>query len=285
MKFKLIYLFLFLFFHGTTHACELVSYAYIIKIDNILNDQIIKSSSCSEQTQEKFIQFINTASGVINNKIIKNYLNEKNLNISPQMIKVEPMEDYLASIYEKDPLIFRNIRYLLGSASLNLNKNQKPQIECRDCEKLGRKNIKFLINSKEVWLSAEVGKTFKVLQATRAISPMESILNQSDFEFSNKVLFKSSYDFTNYEQIKFYRLNKNLKKGEILKVHHLSPKQLIQYGQKVQVSLNSSHIKLKTTAKAKKSGKFGDFIELQNQKSNKVFLGKIIDYNKVEVEL
>jgi flagella basal body P-ring formation protein FlgA len=68
-------------------------------------------------------------------------------------------------------------------------------------------------------------------------------------------------------------------------MNDLTPKKLITYGQRVKLSIQTKTVTLKTIGIAKKSGHYGEFIEIENPKSKKRFLAKVIDFNKAIVEL
>ena len=70
-----------------------------------------------------------------------------------------------------------------------------------------------------------------------------------------------------------------------MKSTDLSPITLVRLGQKIKVVLKGQNIALKSSAIARQQGKFGDYIEVYNQKTNRKINAQVIDFNTVMVEL
>ena len=105
--------------------------------------------------------------------------------------------------------------------------------------------------------------------------------------FSKKTFYDDgrSHLFRDIENIRFYKTNKKLVKGEALKTTDLSPLSLIKPGQKIKVILKGKNISLKSSAYTRTLGKIGDFIEVFNTKTNKKVTAQVIDFNTVMVQL
>jgi flagella basal body P-ring formation protein FlgA len=87
------------------------------------------------------------------------------------------------------------------------------------------------------------------------------------------------------ETLKFFKTNKPIKPGEILKKSDLNGSLLVKAGSNTEVIIENQLLKLKTTGISRNSGIYGDQVEVLNIQKNKKYVGKIIDINKIQVEI
>lgn len=288
---KLKFVFLFSVIYNTVWAnadtgCSITSYAQIVKVNNIIDDSIIKKSNCSDETNKHFINLVQNASGKLNTTYFKHYFSQElntTVQIEPTQVFVSSIKNIIENQYKN--FIIKKVDSLFGQGSFNLEKQQNIKLSCSQCNSTGEKNIKVMFGSKTYWINASLLKPVEVLKLQANLNPILPILQKEDFK-REVVPSKTHHKyFTDLKNIQYYRLNRPLSKGAILKVSDLRPKMLIKYGQKVKIYLKSKTVQIRSTAIARKSGKFGDFIELINPKTKKTMLGKITGFNKAMVEL
>lgn len=269
-------------------ACRIQTYERIIKINKVLDDSIIKSSDCSSTVNEVFINLISTASGQTRSAHLAQVLSANQtseVSISPDQIKISKLDDELANKFSKNRFEFSGISALYSFSALTLNDNDALNFECKNCDSSGRKNIKASIGDKSIWLSASLLYRLQALKLKKNLSYHTPILTKEDFELVEILDKDAGRYFTDLKNIHFYQLNRNIAAGDVLKVNDIRPKNLISLGQKVQLHVTNSEVNLKTIGIAKKSGKFGDFIEIENPKSKKIIMGKVTGHNTAVVEL
>ena len=90
---------------------------------------------------------------------------------------------------------------------------------------------------------------------------------------------------TDFESLKFFKTNKPLRTGELIKRSDLNAVNLVKAGLKTEVILENSAIRIKTDGISRNSGSIGEMVEVYHAQKNKKYLGKVIDVNKVLVEL
>ncbi len=266
--------------------CEINSYEKIFKINKILDNLIIKNSNCSESINQKFIEIVSNASGKINHQFISNYIDEEaQIKVSPKIIMVETINTVISEQLGLKDLVIVKTHSLLGKSAVTLSSNDMISVACQNCNDIGTKNIKLNINKEQLWLTSTIGKKVSVFKPIQNLNRQTPILSKDDFSPTSTVMTSKGNYFTDIENIRFYKLNRNLDNRSFLKNTDLTAKNLVSFGQKVKLKIKTKNIELKSIGTAKRGGRLGDFIEVQNPKSQKVFLGKIIDYNKVLVEL
>jgi flagella basal body P-ring formation protein FlgA len=128
----------------------------------------------------------------------------------------------------------------------------------------------------------------KMVKAFRLVSPLASFSSLDD-----TTLLKEEYTesiphtdlITDREILKFYKTNKPLMAGELLKRSDLNAINLVRAGLKTDVVLENQMIRIKTQGISRGNGTFGELVEVYHPQKNKKYQGKVVDINKVLVEL
>jgi len=76
-----------------------------------------------------------------------------------------------------------------------------------------------------------------------------------------------------------------MKAGDLLRQSDLNALSLVRAGVKTEVIIENELVKLKTSGISRSNGSLGEFVEVFHPQKNKKYLGKVIDINKVLVEL
>jgi len=255
----------------------------------MLDDSIIFESDCNENVQINFVRLISSANGKLNSKHLQAiYKSEYKLdvNFKPENIEVMEIKEYISENMAKDhSLSFSSINSFYKNASINLSQNDFVEVQCNNCSTPGNKNFKLLLNKKVIWLSGKLLLRRTAFVTKKDINAFNDKLSKSLFEES--VIFSEGKEqlFTDLKNIHFYTANKKILNGKSLRSNDLSPLDLIKYGRPVKVILKSKTLSLRSSAVAKQAGKYGQMIELYNQKTKKKIFGRVVDFNTVVVEL
>lgn len=282
---KITFFFLFTFFTSHIFACEIKTFKLILKINPQVSNSIIKESNCDKKINNQFINILSNSSGIVNNQMLKRMITaEKNVEIFPQNINIQYIDQYLSKNHAIKDAFFKNTRSLNNVSFIGFN-DHLPIFHCSNCNSTGKKNISLKDNEKTHWLSSDLYQERLVLKAKNNIPYSIPVIDSSDFYLTKVPTIKDGGHFTDINHIQFYRLTKNINAGEIIQSHNLVQRKIISRGQKVKIYIRNKSINLTTIGKAMKDGLYGQFIEVQNPKSKKVTLAKVIDFNKVLVEL
>ena len=278
--------------------CHIKTYNKIYKtFDNDFqkSKKVIKSDNCSKTQQKAFIQFILNANGSLHNsqaeKIIKSLYNE-DIKISPNRIAVYSLDKILKNNFNPNSNWHWNeVKLTSRETVIVLDQDESISFTCTNCEYSGSKNVKAVISNsitgryKYDWLNGSI------VIKTKALVPINNLAvnNQSLSKklFTEEYVYLKSPEnlFTNLNALHFYKLNKPLKSGKSLSFRDLIPVSLVKVGLPTKVILKSRHLSLSSIAKPMKNGHFGELIQLRHPKTNKTIMGKVIDFNKVVVEL
>ena len=258
--------------------------------------RVIKKTDCPEFLVGKFTKQIFNSSGTLSQRILNS--NEDiaksgyKINLFPKRVIVTNLKDKLKRHFELgNKWSFGKLKMLNKNIVIGLNKDDTIDLNCEFCHTTGEKNISFTVYnaiknySKTHWVSATVYISTAVLVPKRAISPSEPQLVPSDFELKNLNVIRPEKYFTNKEKLVFYKLNKAIVSGKGLMFTDLSPVNLVSAGVPTKIILRNKTLSLESQGIPSQSGKFGEIIKLRNPKTKRVISGKVIDFNKVLVDL
>jgi len=278
-------------------SIELFSKVYRLESDQDLSyKDIVQKTNCDQAILNKISQIVSASNGTIGADFLKRELSKEfnliSIDIIPRKLSLLELNSSL-----KDQLAAGNNFYFSNSKSLNnlktigLTEEEQLKVNCESCNSLGDKNIKIdLTNTlqsttKTIWFSSRILAKVKVYKAKRSISFQQHHFELDDF-YSDEVLTSNPDNaLTTLDNIQFYKSNKNIMQGSIVSNLDLQSVNLINFGTPVNVSLKNQNISLQRTAMPIRSAIFGEVIELRNPNNNKIIAGKVVDYNKVVIEL
>lgn len=274
-------------FAARARSCQIETSAKILKINNVLDSSVLKKSDCSEETNRAVITFLSGASGKLKAKHLSRMLkNEYSLDIVFQgPVEIRELKDLVKNRLGLDKTVITKLSSLYGQASVNLDGNERISVECSKCGEAGERNIKFKIGKQTIWLSANLKVKRSGYRLLKDVSPFGQGFGPGAVEQTLALDDGKSLMFNNIKLLRFYRPNRPLAKGKMLKQNDLTPKTLVKFNQSVDVLLKGKNLSLKTKAVSRQNGKYGESVKLRNPKTGKNMTGKVIDFNTVAVEI
>ncbi|MGZ3788431.1 MAG: flagellar basal body P-ring formation chaperone FlgA [Bacteriovorax sp.] len=298
---KLIPLFLLLSFKisAETASCTVELFSKIYRLESnqaLSSDDIVHVSNCDSVVLNKVSQLISNSNGAIGADFIKAEIekdfHEFSVNIMPRKLSLLELNSTLRDqLTSGSNLYFLNSKSLNGLRSLGLVEGEQLKASCESCNTYGEKNIKLDITSplantsRTLWFSSRIMAKIKVFKAKRNLSFQQKNLEANDFYADD--IYSGSPDnlITTLDNIHFYKANRMILQGAAVSNLDIQPVNLINYGTPVNVILKNQNISLQRTAMPSRSALFGETIELKNPNNNKMIAGKVVDYNKVVIEL
>lgn len=263
----------------------------VIDSKGALPQEAIIDSNCSERVQNQFVTLALNASGSLSEKRLNYYLQRSSgrVTLKPHLILIKQFADLIYTNLNTSDMIAKNIKQLSNKKILRLSHDHEIKLSCDNCSKTGPQNIKISLQNskekKELWVSLELLRKRFALRLKRTLNPFTGSLSIGLFEKVEVPLNEGVALFTDIKNLKFYRTNKTIKKGDVLKISDLSPINLVQAGRKVEVNIKRNKLLLRTIGVSKSMGKIDDLVEVYNPKTRKKYLARIIDENKVMIEL
>lgn len=287
-------LFTFLSFNIMAEPCNLELPAKIYRLDKnqaLLAKDILKNSTCPEETNQKVINLLSQTNGDTYVSSIENQLGNQNVHITPRKVSINFLSETLREqLTAESNLYFFDIRSVNQQSSLNLEESDTIKAVCESCNTYGNKNIKVEItnningNVKALWYTSKIFAKVKVIKAKKTLSFQQKSLSSDDFYTDETYTMLPDNLLGSLENIQFYKPTKTLMTGTILTNMDIMPVNLVNYGTPARVVLKNQTINLVKMATPIRSAQFGESVELKVG-NNKTITGKVIDFNQVVIEL
>lgn len=128
----------------------------------------------------------------------------------------------------------------------------------------------------------------KMVRAYRVTSNLPSFSSIDPREYLREEYIESiplTDLITDLEVLKFYKTNKPIPAGALLKTSDLNAINLVKAGLKTEVVLENQMIRIKTQGISRSNGSLGETVEVFHPQKNRKYQGRVVDINKVLVEL
>lgn len=292
---KYLFLFFLLSNYAMAETCHMELFSKIYRLENnqsLSNKDIIYKTDCAHEVSQKITQIISNANGVVTAGFLEKEFTNSTVDIQPRKISLLNLNTILhEQLATNTNLYFFNTQSMNQTRTLSLLDGESAKAVCESCNNFGEKNIKIDINnpinntSRTQWFTSKILAKTKVLKAKRNLGYQEKSLSIDDFYTEETFTQNPQNVLSNLDNIHFFKPNKNILEGSIVSNMDLQAVNLVNYGTPVNLTLKSQNISLSKIAMPARSALFGEMIEVQTLNNNKKVLGRVIDFNKVVVEL
>ncbi len=287
------FIFFILFCVPVSFACEVsMPQRLVVLSDEISGQSPLNFQNCSTEAMDDFHRTLIGMEGKISAEQMSEILSGKGhlVQLNQTMIQVQHLKSFI-----RDQLIVpagvhvKTTHSVNNSNFMTLAPGDQLQISCSSCLWGTRQPLNVSISGfdgtrKDFIAIADFGR---MVRAFRLIKPMNSFSDVTVYDIKEE--FTEAVPHTDYisevQNLKYYKTNKPIKSGEFLKVADLNALNIVRAGLKTEVILESAMIRIKTSGISRGNGAFGDFVEVYHPQKNKKYQGKVIDNNKVLVEL
>lgn len=271
-------------------ACEYLGKDGLLKTQNTIltHDMALKLKNCSEEEVENIRATLNNLDGNISAFQLNHLLNITDFRLNQERLIIKSLN----KIGKEQLGLKDNIHVTAGENTPSLiefNSSDSLSVFCTGCLYGDNQNLQLSIKS---LLGKSVNQNLKVdfktyFNAYRLLSntPAFSVISKDNIEVVQIEKIPHTELLTDLNQLRFFQTNKPLKAGEVLKMSNLSATRIIQAGVKSEVVLENQFIKIKTHGIPRSAGTIGQMIEVYHPEKKKKYLGKVIDINKVHVQL
>ncbi len=284
MKFFFILFNFLILFPVFGETCHISTYEEIVILssNSPFNFSPIKNSkNCNSEQLKKIEDLLKLSSGVLKEKYI--FQIDQKMKITPSEIKISNIEDLLPK--EKDET-WKRLSSLGKNFPLFFEEKIGGRIDCSHCNKLGQVNFRYILSSgKSFWISGEKVKRIVGLRVKKDFIQSMSEFKTDDFSLEIIETAHPEDLFLERDHLNFFQSYRKLQKGDILFTNMLRPSHLVKYGRPVKLILKKGNLKLFSEGTSLQNGAFNEFIKIKNDRNQKIISGKVIDYNKVLVEL
>lgn len=294
----LAFLFTFTAFNLSASECqiELFSKVYRLQKDQpLVSRDIVRDSNCSPEITNKLGALISNSEGTVGTDFLRTELQKEFSDVTvtftnKKLSLLDLNEALRDQLLPGSNLHFTQARSLNGLSSLGLVEGEQMRAVCDACTSFGEKNVKIDIanvvanSNRTVWFASKIMAKVKVVKAKRSISFQQKALSAEDFYYDEVLTATPDNALTTLDNINFYKSNKTILQNAVVSNLDLQAVNLVNYGTPVNVTLLHDNIALQKMAMPIRSARFGETIELKGP-NNKNIAGKVVDYNKVVIEL
>lgn len=290
---KILFLFLVFFTSTISWACEIHLPEHILILGEKADlSKLIASTECATNIISELNETLNNVDGKVSHFQLSEMLKSKNLmaKIQPNLIQIQHFKNIVRDqISMPIGIQMKSSEAVNANNFLALNFGDRIEVNCVGClfgsQQPINLNVLGLNGTKNsLIIKADFKKMVKAFRIT-SFHPAFSEISKSSIveDFTESIPHTDL--FSHVELLKFYKLNKPLKPGELLRQSDLHAINLVRAGSKTEVIIENDLIKLKTYGISRSNGGIGEFVEIFHPQKNKKYQGKVVDLNKVLVEL
>ena len=281
-----------------SEECSIELFTKVYRLDQnqtLQSKDVIRKSDCPVEINNKLTSFISNSQGTVGADLLKRELHKDfpTLDIQFPTKKLSFLElntTLRDQLVPGSNLYFTQARSLNNLTSVGLVEGETLQAVCDSCQSFGEKNVKLNIisvadnTSRTIWFASKIMAKLKVVKAKRSISFQQKALDANDFYIDEVLTLTPDNALTTLDNIHFYKSNRTLLQGAVVSNMDLQPVNLINFGTPVNVKLKAKNNSFHKSAMPVRYARFGETVELRGP-NNKLIAGKVIDYNKVVIEL
>lgn len=178
----------------------------------------------------------------------------------------------------------------LDADIVGLSSSGEINLKCHPCLFNGDETIRVNVRSfngqqKAYNFAAKFGHYVLAAKAKVSISAFSGSMNSDQFELVKVPQVAYGRYQTELSKIHYYKPNKTIRAGELLRETDLVPLTLVRAGDKVDLYFENEQLRVRSHATSRQNGGMGDKIDVWNQATGKKYRGVITDHNRVVVEL
>jgi len=252
---------------------------------NLKISDVIRKTDCEKAISSKFHKIVINSSGTLKSKYLKDI--EPGVKTFPKHFHLTTLKEILIEKMDLSPgRELDKIRFMSGAKAFHLDQDQFIDISTQF--KTGKMAFSIEVIEKngktsDIWIEA-LGTTLKeVFVASVDLSAATEDLGLGLFHKVKRKITNSNLYFLNELTLPFYKLNRSLREGEILKKSFLIKKNLVNYGTPTKIIYKKGNLVLKSMGIPLGTGRLGDFVKLKNPKNKKEIYGQVNGLNSVLV--
>ena len=274
-------------------GCEVnLPHHLVILGDTADYNQTITHKNCDQDILNEVSATLRSVEGKITSAQFSAILKLKNqlVHIQPELIQVQHLKHLIREqLHIPSGIQLRALEAVNTPNYIAVASGDRIEVQCIGClfgqqQPININIVGFDGSEKSIIVKAD----FKKMVRAYRVSTFHPAFSELTAESLTEELIEAIPHtdlMTELETLKFYKLNKPVKAGELLRKSDLNAQNLVRAGTQTEVIIENSLLKLKTTGISRSNGTLGQFVEVFHPKKNKKYQGKVIDINKVLVEL
>lgn len=248
------------------------------------------AKNCSHDQLSSFHDLIAGQSGPVSVRRLQAVTGKSSKLVAPSdMVSVQRLDQLIHDSYPQTTERDMSLTNAIEGDMISIPNDGEVRVRCHPCLFSGDETIRVEVRSfastrKDYTFTAHFRQLVLAPKARATISAF-SIPTAGQFEMVTVPQTGFSKYITDVSRLNYYKLNKTIRAGEILRESDLTPLSLVRAGDRVELLLQTGTLELKSHATSRQSGGIGESIEVWNQATGRKYRGVITDQNKVTVEL
>jgi len=275
-------------------ACEVtMPHQMVVFSEDQSGQSIFQSKNCDSATLRDLHQIILATEGRMAAYQIQEMMSSKGhqLNVQPQSVMVQNLRSLIREQVLLPPGVHvKSTRGQNTPGILGLPAGDRLEVQCTSCLFGTQQPINVTVHGfdgsrQTIWASADFKKMVKAYRLVGPLSSFSTLSETSSLREEYVEEIPHTDLITDPSTLKFYVTNKPLRAGDLLRRSDLNAVNLVRAGLKTEVVLENQLVRIKTQGISRSNGSIGEFVEVFHPQKNKKYQGKVIDINKVLVEL
>jgi flagella basal body P-ring formation protein FlgA len=278
---------------GLTLACDVHLPSNLLVLGESVDlIQSLQHTECNEETLRDVGHTLSSVEGKMTSFQLAEILKGKGHDVSfqPNFIQVQHLKNLI-----REQLLIPSGVQLRSSEAVNspnflsLAPGDRVDVQCIGClyglqQPLNVNVYGFDGSNRSLTVRADFKKMVKAYRILSFQPAFSEITSQSLKEEFTESIPQTDL-VTNLSTLKFFKLNKPLRAGELLRQSDLNAMSLVKAGLKTDVIIENSLVRIQTSGISRSNGTLGEIVEVFHPQKNKKYQGRVIDINKVLVEL
>lgn len=288
---KIAFILTLLFSFRLSWACELPVPPRLLVAGKITGDWSISKNNCTSQQISEVHALLQDQDGTIPVARLQAALgNEIRLVSKTKEIRIDNVETLIRKSYSDVGDANITINSPFQGALIELPTIGDLMLHCHPCQFSGEEVMRLSIRNmselhNEYNFQAKFVRYVEAYQVRQHLPAFSQKLSSDMFEKVKVPAAAYGQYLTDLSRITFYKTNKSLRRGDVLRISDLSPLTLVRAGDRVELIFENPHVKVKSQALSRQSGGMGDQVEVWNQANGKKYRGVVVDHNRVVVDL
>lgn len=272
-------------------ACELPLPQRLLVTGKITGKWSISDSDCSIEQIYEVHALLQDQDGTIPIARLQAALgNEIRLISTSKEIRIDNVESLIRRSYSDVGDATVTISSPFQGALIEIPMIGDLMLHCHPCQFGGEEIMRLSVrnmsqNHNEYNFQAKFVRYVDAFQVRQQLPAFSQKLTTEMFEQVRVPAAAYGQYLTDLSRIAFFKTNKSLRRGDVLKVSDLSPLTLVRAGDRVELVFENPHVKVKSQALSRQNGGMGDQVEVWNQATGKKYRGVVVDHNRVVVDL
>jgi flagella basal body P-ring formation protein FlgA len=279
---------------AVTLACEINLPANMVVVGTEGARGAIQMQECQAGVEQGLSEILEGIDGSVSSQGLIRMLEQRGhaiASLTPATLKVRHLKNIMREQLELPAGIqVQSTRANDGRGFLALEAGDRVEVYCPGCLYGPQQPMQLIVTNfdgahRMVPMQADFRKMVRAYRVQSPITAFSELGQASSLKEEYVESIPHIDLVSETDNLRFYKSNKPLRPGTLLRQSDLQPIGLVRAGLKTEVILENQAVRIKTSGISRSNGSIGELVEVYQPQKNKKYQGKVIDVNKILVEL